>query len=605
MAAGSTAAAAPLPADSLTLRLRQLGLENLGVAAGPGGAVAYENRRYRHSAEALGRVHAAAGERRPAIERRLGMAAAAILAPGAGPGGHFRVRYPGEPGFPEEPAGRPGSPTFARADLDVGPLLDYRIGRIFNPFEVRIELQPRLRLNPWPGAAAQFGILIPLVDDYPPSSLDRDGGRVRPGRMSLDQFAWAPGAALVSVSAGYFGDHRWGLAVGASRPVAEGALLFDAQVERTGYIAFADSGTYFSTPRATSGRFGLTVRPAYSDLAVRGSAQRFLLGDQGFELEVRRSMGDFDLAYFAQRSSGESTFGIRLDLPVPPMRRAAGTPLRVQPVPRFALSFRDRSEPFATAVSGIGSREDYLRQLSRPALDANHDRYLRALGAPAGGVPASPEWVSAGGMTGFILTPWAGVMPDRGFEAGAHFMPREWAYDRRGRNDNQVYYATIGFLPRVETSMRWTRIPGYRSFEEVAPDSRLVDVDRMSSGRVELLAPRPGRPGLAAGIEDVQGTRRFHAAYAVAGLPASIFQVQSRLSMGYGFRAFAASRYVLDGVFGAFELVPTRFARLQAEFDSEKWNVSIGLSPGGGIRIRAVLLNLESPSFGAGWSHTL
>jgi hypothetical protein len=605
-ASADTLLAARGGSDSLEALLLEAGFENVRVSRQGQAGVAYENRRLRHSAEALGFVHAAAGSAIPAFERRLGLTAAAIEVSDSDSLPRFRVRYPSDPGFPPRPAGKGASPTFRRADLDFGPLVDYRIGQIFNPLQLRIELQARLRFNPWPGNAIQVGLLFPMVDDYPEGELDRDAGRIRPGRMSFDQFAWIPGAALVSLSGGYFGDHRWGLAAGASRPLANGAVLLDAQVERTGYVAFADSGTYYSSPQAGSGHVGVTWRPGFTDVALRARAARFLYGDDGLELEVRRSFGDFDLAYFGQRTAGQLTYGLRLDLPVPPMRRSSGTPLRVQPVPRFGISFRDRSEPFGTTVSGIATREEHLRQLSGPALAAGADRYRKARwnAAPRRQAPGT-EWVSLTGMTGFINTPWSGVMPDRGLEAGYNFIPRKWAQDHRGTNDNEVYYATLGFLPRVESSMRWTRIPGYRSFEEIAPDSRLVDIDRMSSGRVELLRPGPRWPGLAAGVEDVQGTRRFHSCYAVAGMPAEIFRVDCRVALGYGFRAFEANRYVLDGAFGAAEIVPARFVRVQAEFDSEKWNAALGISPGAGFHIRAVLLNLESLSLGAGWSHAL
>ena len=91
----------------------------------------------------------------------------------------------------------------------------------------------------------------------------------------------------------------------------------------------------------------------------------------------------------------------------------------------------------------------------------------------------------------------------------------------------------------------------------------------------------------------------------VAGVPGSIFQMQGRFSLGYGSHIFKANRYVLDGAFGAAELAPTRFLRLQIEYDSEKWNTAVGLSPGAGFHLRAAWLNLDRLSFGAGWSHTL
>jgi len=415
--------------------------------------------------------------------------------------------------------------------------------------------------------------------------------------------------ALASLSAGYFGDNRWGVSVGAARPLADGTFVLDAQFDRTGFLAFPAGGTVYSNLEANSAWAGLAWHPWFSDVTVRGRVAQFLYGDRGAEIEVRRRFDDLEIGYFTQRTEGVETYGVRFDFPIPPRLRAAGTPVRVQPVERFNLSFRDEGAPIGTWLSGVADREDWLRQLDRRELDASAGRYRTTL---AGDDRASPahrpppdEWVSFSGMTGFIETPWAGVMNDRGLEAGYDWVPKKWAYDHRGTNDNQIFYGTLGFIPHIETAIRWTRIPGYRSFQEVVPDSKLVDIDRMSSGRIEVLAPRPGRPGLAAGIEDIQGTRRFHSAYAVTGMPFSIFRLESRATFGYGFRAFDATRYVLDGAFGAFELDPTRIVRLLAEYDTEKWNIGLGISPGAGFRIRVAFLNLESITVGAGWAHTL
>jgi len=107
------------------------------------------------------------------------------------------------------------------------------------------------------------------------------------------------------------------------------------------------------------------------------------------------------------------------------------------------------------------------------------------------------------------------------------------------------------------------------------------------------------------GIEDAHGNRRFHSTYAVAGLPFAFAGVRARVAAGYGFRMFGAMRRVLDGAFGATELAPWAWLRAQLEYDTEKWNAGLGLSPWAGLRLRAALLNGESLSLGAGWSLTL
>ena len=599
-------ASARVQPSTLERALIDVGLENVTVLPSAGIGISFENRRYRHSAEAFG--HARAATNLPLLmgERRLGLLVAAVHLPDSGTGARFRALYPSDAGFPELSAAPMHSTTFTRADFDIGALVDYRVGQIDDPFHVRTQLEPRLILNPWPGARVRFGVAIPLQNDFPVSEVAPDLDRVRPSRASLDQFGWVSGLALCSLSGGYFGDNRWGVSVGAARPLAGGAWLLDSQVDRTGFLAFTAEDVLYSMPDRTSAFAGLTWRPPTLDLALRLRGGQFLYGDRGAELEVRRTFSDVDVAYFVQRTDGLSRYGVRLDIPVPPMTRSTGSAVRIQPVARFALDFRETDDVFGRTVDGVASREEMLRQLSAPALDANRDRYDAALHQTAVARRRGPqEWVSFTGMSGFIHTPWAGVLSDRDVEMGFGFIPREWAYDHRGTNDNQVFYATLGFLPRVETALRWTRIPGVRVFEELAPESRLVDMDRMASARVALLEPAPGRPGLSVGVEDARGTGRFHSTYAVAGLPFSFLGSEFRLTAGYGFRVQEVHRRVLDGTFGAAEVAPWAWLRAQVEYDTEKWNAGVGLSPIAGLRLRAALLHLESLSVGVGWSHGL
>jgi hypothetical protein len=106
-------------------------------------------------------------------------------------------------------------------------------------------------------------------------------------------------------------------------------------------------------------------------------------------------------------------------------------------------------------------------------------------------------------------------------------------------------------------------------------------------------------------MDDIQGTRRYHSAYVVAGLPHEIFHVQNRFSLGYASDVFTASRHVLDGAFGAIEVSPWRTVAARFEYDTEKFNVGLGVDVGFGLRIRAAALNMESLSAGVGWHHKL
>ena len=208
-------------------------------------------------------------------------------------------------------------------------------------------------------------------------------------------------------------------------------------------------------------------------------------------------------------------------------------------------------------------------------------------------------------MTGFVYTPWCGGAPDQDMAIGYNAISKEGAWDHRDEFRNDVYYGTVGFLPHVELGLRWTVIPGLKSFQDIVPDSKLTDSDRMVSGRIELLPPRLGRPGVAIGIEDAVGTRRFHSTYAVVGLETQKQSLRGRLSVGYAPRILTASRYTLDGAFGAVSVGPWRGLTASLEHDSEKVNALLGYEARLGFRARFALLDLRHWAAGLGWSHAL
>lgn len=655
--APGVAALRPIPADQLygarppaayyrAERIAAFGLDNVAVDS-IGHTIAYENRRFRHSAYARGRLAGqfvvawdltgdgpgggASGSWTTApagtfFERRLGLVAAAVIETSGTTvrfgrltprgdslqqlaGVPAAVRYPSDRDFPTPPSGRVLGTTRWATDLELVPLFTYELGRLFSPVQIRLELEPRIRVNPWPGARVTASLIIPVRNDFRFDPVHPDVDRTRPGPTTLEQFAWLPGLALLSGTAGMFADNRYGVSFGAARPLAGGAFLLDAQADLTGYLAFPTTGAEYSGLKRFSGFAGMTWRPPKLDLGVRLRGERFLYGDRGAELELRRTFEDLDVAFFYQRTGEFNVNGVRLLVPIPPSVRRhtsthpPGVPVRFLPIDRLPVDYVDESTPVGRVLKTVASREDYLRQLNLPGLAANAYRYRAGRGWHSADYPESDRpRVSLTGMTGFINTPWCGVMTDRGVELGYNRIPKEAAYDNRGSHRNDVYYAALGFLPRFEAGLRWTVIPGLKAFSDLVPESRLTDQDRMLSGRVELLSPRPRRPGLAVGIEDAVGTRRFHSTYAVTGIPFAYQRWHARLSLGYAPRVFKTTRHILDGAFGAFEASLWRPVAASLEYDSEKWNTSLGIDLGFGVRARAALLDGSHASVGAGWS---
>lgn len=595
------------------------GFENVTVLrAGDSLRVGYEDRRFRHPAEAVGHLSRLFGQTPVWSARRFGLDAASIRLEPAGPPGPLRrfagfspdtvmrVRYPSDDPFWRALRRPYARPTTRTLDVEVGPRLIYEFGRVLDPFVWSLDVEPRVRYVPWTGARLSASLLIPVHNDFERTELQPDLGRVRPGVIAAEQYFWIPGVALGSLNTGIFERNRYGASFGLARPIAGGRFLFDSQLDLTGFISFTGGEIRYSTTELFTGFTGLTWHAPVYDVSIRGRAQWFLFGDRGVEIQIRRDIGDLGIAFYRQEVDGDGVDGIRLDIPIPPMTRRTPDPVRVQPVTNFPISYDDRGRAIGAALGGTASREGFLAGLDPGSLNANLDRYARArTGFAADAARHKPDWVSLSGMSGFATTPWAGTIGDRKLEIGYSHVPRKWAYDHRGEHANAYYYGTIGFLPFAEVQVRWTEIVGLRDFETIVPDSRLADLDRTASARITLIEPREGRPGLAVGMDDLVGTRRFHSTYAVTGLPGRILGVQTRAAIGYAPQAFEAPRHILDGAFGAVEVQPWQAIRIQVEHDSEKWNAGLGIEPGFGLRFRLLALNMESLSAGAGWSWPL
>jgi hypothetical protein len=340
---------------------------------------------------------------------------------------------------------------------------------------------------------------------------------------------------------------------------------------------------------------------------VRVRYGRFLYGDHGADVTLERWFGDLGVAFSLLRSEGLTIEGVRVTFPWPLPTRPTPLPIRVGTVDRFPISFRTDATPVGIVVGGVGSREDYLHGLSAPELEANHYRYLRSQGlGPVSRPPGPAPSINQQGMTGFVVTPWAGVQREGEVEVGFVNVPKKWSYNpRRGVYHNEIYYGSIGLLPHLEGALRITRTPGFNPFSYDAESQLTTDTDHMASFRLALLEPRDRRPGLSVGVDDVRGTRRYHSSYLVTGMPFSIFHVQNRFSLGYASPVFTASRHVLDGSFGAIEVSPWRAVAAQFEYDTEKMNVGLGINLGFGLRLHAAALNMESLSVGVGWHHKL
>jgi hypothetical protein len=151
---------------------------------------------------------------------------------------------------------------------------------------------------------------------------------------------------------------------------------------------------------------------------------------------------------------------------------------------------------------------------------------------------------------------------------------------------------TLGYLPRLEVSMRLTVFPG-TSYSLEEPNRSVKD--RMLSVKVLALRESGLRPALALGSEDLTGTKRFNTLFAVASKGLSLGRAGPiRLHLGAGTDWIEAKNHHLDGVFGGIAKSLWKGGELLAEYDTNKVNVGLRVEPVRYVTLLVSLLNAES-----------
>jgi hypothetical protein len=188
------------------------------------------------------------------------------------------------------------------------------------------------------------------------------------------------------------------------------------------------------------------------------------------------------------------------------------------------------------------------------------------------------------------MTPTAELVSDRNLVAGASFVDKKWAVGRRGVNDNVSYFLTLGYLPRIEVSMRLVVFSGSDFTESGTPVS-----DRVLSVKALLVREGGLRPAVAVGGEDIVGTQRFHTLFGVLSKTLNLGVLGSfKIHAGAGADWVDAQNHPLDGVFGGAAWEFWKRAEVLVEYDTANVNAGFGFEPLPFARVLISALNLES-----------
>jgi hypothetical protein len=207
--------------------------------------------------------------------------------------------------------------------------------------------------------------------------------------------------------------------------------------------------------------------------------------------------------------------------------------------------------------------------------------------------------VGIGGFSAILTAPTARLLSDGYAAIGVGFIPSPYALFEVPGHDNLAYFATLGFLPFLEVSIRATL--------SMDTDSPSIG-DRMLSFRGRLLKETDRRPALAIGLHDIAGlidrtegtNNYFTALYLVATKTRRLSDlVNLETTLGYGVDWITAPSHEFDGLFGGISAGFRDVLFVKGEYDAHRFNFGLGVQGGEFVSANVLLMDGSKIAYGA------
>jgi len=230
-------------------------------------------------------------------------------------------------------------PTLRSMDISVGVGTRYVVGNfgtLDENYRVALDLEPEVRVDLPLGLLGVARWSVPLHNN-----LD-DNTHVRPSLITVNKPIYFKGPTVASVQAGIFTFNRIGVHSTFKRYLADGVFFI---VFEGGYTHFTDINGRIQVPDIEEQSYSIFLAKAAwryrpLDLELEASYGQFLYQDNGFRIDVRRSVGDHRLGLFAMDTEVGRNLGFQIALAIPPRRYAKPIPFRVRPTEFFNLDYR-------------------------------------------------------------------------------------------------------------------------------------------------------------------------------------------------------------------------------------------------------------------------
>ena len=206
------------------------------------------------------------------------------------------------------------------------------------------------------------------------------------------------------------------------------------------------------------------------------------------------------------------------------------------------------------------------------------------------------------GTTGLVCIPTARIIPDGKLALGVSYTDAKYSF--YGPKYNQIaYYATAGYLPFLEVSLRATEFPALAWSEAYRSG-----IERMASVKLQIMKENRYLPSVVLGIHDIYGvSRKFNAQYIEASKSIN-FPLLGPMDIHIGhapnpIKSSGIKNYSMEGAFGGIEKVLCPYLTAMMEYDSRKYNIGLKIVPmGDRIYIDMVVLGMNRISGGISFS---
>lgn len=183
------------------------------------------------------------------------------------------------------------------------------------------------------------------------------------------------------------------------------------------------------------------------------------------------------------------------------------------------------------------------------------------------------------GTTGLVLIPTANILPDGKLALGISYTDEKYGKYSSRHTAQIASYATLGYLPFLEVSLRVTKYPNLPWSENYRSA-----VERMASVKLQVFREKRFFPSVVLGVNDLYGKSiQYNAQYfVISKLVNPPLLKHIGIHIGYAPNPIKSKRiynYSLQGIFAGLETQLYKSISAMLEYDSKKFNIGLRIAP--------------------------